>query len=79
MKICEILYQDKYLVKGLETKQIAAYMAEKDEECRDLLFFLQKIGVLEIYQQQIAKGVSSVSTWRLTPTMKELYGKVMKK
>lgn len=62
---------------GMASAGLAVLSHETDDKTLTLLRFLRKIGVCEVYSQQIAVGLKGQNRWRLTASLQKLYDQVM--
>lgn len=61
---------------GLEPRSIALYTSMRESDVRNLLRFLKKIEVVEVFLKRPAKGITGKPTWVLTERMKKLWRQV---
>lgn len=61
---------------GLVLGSVALYTGHAEDEEKQLLKFLRKIGVVETYSPKLTGGLSNRPKWRLTSTLAKLYDSV---
>lgn len=62
---------------GLDTKSLALLTHQKEDKERDLLKFMRKIKVVDLFQRDLGNGARSVPKWRLTPRVRKLYDEIL--
>lgn len=63
--------------KGLETKPLSIMTGETEQNERELLRFLRKIGAVDYFSTKITSGLNSNPRWRLSDRMQELYQQIV--
>lgn len=61
---------------GAVTADVAASVAEADDDTRKLLVFMRKIKMAEQFAQVLPGGVKSLPRWRLSAEVRELYEEI---
>jgi hypothetical protein len=62
---------------GATTGQLAIWVSQDEAKLGTHLHFLNRIGVIEIFREEIAEGVQGGARWRLTNHVEGLYAKAM--
>jgi hypothetical protein len=63
--------------EGEHRSVLATLSNQTDDQVRKLLRFLRAIRVAEVFDFKGGSGLSKQQKWRLTPSMTELWGRVM--
>jgi len=75
MEIVKCLYREGEL--GLYMDKLALYTNQPEEKEKLMVRFMGQIRIVELYRPKSMPGVSSRARWRLTTSMRQLYGEVL--